>query len=147
MQYKVVGTYTASCANRDQRIAFVERFLNIPPNKNGGHAYWPIFRSHGGGYVEARENKDNSISYFHEGKVLRKERRRVCDTHEGAMEFCFWITTKFTFCKNEAVVEEAESSSHIDGTDEDYPDTSNDNFGSQGFGRWNDNSTGIWDWD
>ena len=146
MQYNTIDTQNVACVDRAQRIAFVERFLNLPKNEFGGFSYWPIFVSHGGGYVEPRQEKEVVI-YFYEGEILRKERRSVSEHHNGTMEFIFWSTKKFTFQKDRVVIEEVESSSHVDGTDEGFPKKSKDNFGSQGFGRWNDDSTGMWDWD
>jgi hypothetical protein len=147
MQYKFVETQNILCNNRTERIEFVEKYLTLPKNQFGGTAYWPIFVSHGGGYVEPRENKNGSVSYFYEGEIVRRERLPVCEQHSGTMEFIFWLTTKFTFYVNKVVIENSESSSHVDGTDCDFPKASNDNFGNLGFGRWNDNSTGMWDWD
>jgi hypothetical protein len=147
MQYKFVEAQDISCTNRVARINFVENYLSLPKNQFGGTAYWSIFVSHGGGYVEPNENKDGSISYFYEGEILRRERLRVCEEHSGTMEFIFWLTTKFTFYANKVIIENSESSSHVDGTDQDFLTTSNDKFGSSGFGRWNDNSTGMWNWD
>jgi hypothetical protein len=138
MQYTLISSHKTVCKNRRERIEFVEKFLDLPKNEFGGTTYWPIFCSHGGGYVEPKENQ-SSISYYYEEEILRREKLPVCGSHPGTMEFIFWKTKRFTFTANEVMVEEAESSSHIDGTDQDFPNTSSDSFGNQGFGRWNDN--------